>query len=72
MEGGHLAVVRTSAVCRAPASCAARLTYSPPTHYSTGVPRHITDPFEDNTVRVNAVSTKAGNKHLYLQSLKPF
>ena len=72
MEGGQLAVVRTSAVCRAPASCAARLTYSPPTHYSTGVPGHITDPFEDNTVRVNAVCTKAGNKHLYLQSLKPF
>ena len=54
MEGGHLAVVRTSAVCRAPASCAARLTYSPPTHYSTGVPGHITDPFEDNTVSVRA------------------
>ena len=56
MEGGQLSVVRTSAVCRAPASCAARLTYSPPTHYSTGVPGHITDPFEDNTVRVRAHS----------------
>ena len=54
MEGGQLTVVRTSPVCRAPASCAARLTYSPPTHYSTGVPGHITDPFEDNTVRVRA------------------
>ena len=54
MEGGHLAVVRTSPVCRAPASCAARLSYSPPTHYSTGVPGHITDPFEDNTVRARA------------------
>ena len=54
MEGGQLAVLRTSAVCRAPASCAARLSYSPPTHYSTGVPGHITDPFEDNTVRARA------------------
>ena len=54
MEGGQLAVLRTSAVCRAPASCAARLSYSPPTHYSTGVAGHITDPFEDNTVRARA------------------
>ena len=56
MEGGQLTVVRTSPVCRAPASCAARLTYSPPTHYSTGVPGHITDPFEDNTVRLELVT----------------
>ena len=27
------------------------LSYSPPSHYSTGIPPHITDPFEDNTVR---------------------
>ena len=28
----------------------ALLTYSPPSHYSTGIHPHITDPFEDNTV----------------------
>ena len=43
--GEELGVVETRQ--RAPAL----LTYSPPSHYSTGIPGNITDPFEDNTVR---------------------
>ena len=42
--GSHLGVVETRPL-------SPRLSYSPPSHYSTGVPGHITDPFEDNTVR---------------------
>lgn len=43
--GAELGVVETRQL--APAL----LTYSPPSHYSTGIQGHITDPFEDNTVR---------------------
>ena len=42
--GAELGVVETRQL--APAL----LTYSPPSHYSTGIPGHITDPFEDSTV----------------------
>ena len=42
--GAELGVVETRQL--APAL----LTYSPPSHYSTGIHPHITDPFEDNTV----------------------
>ena len=41
--GSHLGVVETRPL-------SPRLSYSPPSHYSTGTPGHITDPFEDNTV----------------------
>ena len=41
--GSHLGVVETRQL-------SPRLSYSPPSHYSTGTPGHITDPFEDNTV----------------------
>ena len=46
--GAELGVVETRQL--APAL----LTYSPPSHYSTGIHPHITDPFEDNTVSVRA------------------
>ena len=51
--GEELGVVETRQ--RAPAL----LTYSPPSHYSTGIPPHITDPFEDNTVRFKYSSIAA-------------
>ena len=41
--GSHLGVVETRLL-------SPRLSYSPPSHYSTGTPGHITDPFEDSTV----------------------
>ena len=41
--GSHLGVVETRPL-------SPRLSYSPPSHYSTGIHPHITDPFEDNTV----------------------
>ena len=41
--GSHLGVVETRPL-------STLLSYSPPSHYSTGIHPHITDPFEDNTV----------------------
>ena len=41
--GSHLGVAETRPL-------SPRLSYSPPSHYSTGIHPHITDPFEDNTV----------------------
>ena len=45
--GAELGVVETRPL-------SPRLSYCPPSHYSTGIHPHITDPFEDNTVRARA------------------
>lgn len=41
------------------------LSYSPPTHYSTGVPPLLPDPFEENTVRVKPSQIPGAGEGLF-------